>query len=118
MSGDGGFGMTVIEVCTAVQSRINSIGIVLDNECWGSEKAYQRDFYNQRYIAESIISPRYDVVAQSCGAQGYFVGKPGELAEALSHALKADKPAVVHVKVDPDAIVSSRKDALKHRLSG
>lgn len=118
MSGDGGFGMTVIEVCTAVQSGINSIGIVLDNECWGSEKAYQRDFYNERYIAESIISPRYDVVAESCGAQGYFVGRPGELAEALSHALKADKPAVVHVKVDPDAIVSSRKDALKHRVSG
>ena len=117
MSGDGGFGMTVIEVCTAVQSGINSIGIVLDNECWGSEKAYQRDFYNERYIAESIISPRYDVVAQSCGAQGYFVAKPGELAEALNHALKADKPAVIHVKVDPDAIVSSRKDALKHRMS-
>ncbi len=117
LSGDGGFGMTVIEVCTAVQSGINSIGIVLDNECWGSEKAYQRDFYNGRYIAESIISPRYDIVAQSCGAQGYFVAKPGELAEALSQALKADEPAVIHVKVDPDAIVSSRKDALKHRLS-
>ena len=117
MAGDGGFGMTVMEICTAVQSGINAIGIVLDNECWGSEKAYQRDFYNGRYIAESIISPRYDVVARSCGAEGYFAAKPGELAEALSLALKADKPAVIHVKVDPEAIVSSRKDALKHRIS-
>lgn len=116
MAGDGGFGMTVMEICTAVQSGINAIGIVLDNECWGSEKAYQRDFYNARYIAESIISPRYDVVARSCGAEGYFAAKPGELSEALAHALKADKPAVIHVKVDPDAIVSSRKDALKHRI--
>lgn len=118
MAGDGGFGMTVMEICTAVQSGINCIGVVLDNECWGSEKAYQRDFYNERYIAESIISPRYDVVAQSCGAGGYFVSQPGELAAALSQALKADKPAVIHVKVDPDAIVSSRKDALKHRIAG
>ena len=117
MAGDGGFGMTVIEICTAVQSGINSVGIVLDNECWGSEKAYQRDFYNERYIAESIVSPRYDVVARSCGAEGYFAAQPGELAEALSQALKLDRPAVIHVKVDPDAIVSSRKDALKHRVS-
>jgi len=115
MAGDGGFGMTVIEICTAVQSGINTVGIVLDNECWGSEKAYQRDFYNERYIAESIISPRYDVVARACGANGYFVEKPGELSDALSCALTADKPSVIHVKVDPAAILSSRKDALKHR---
>lgn len=70
MAGDGGFGMTMIEICTAVQSGISSVGIVLDNECRGSEKAYQRDFYNERYIAEGIVSPRYDVVARSCGADG------------------------------------------------
>jgi acetolactate synthase-1/2/3 large subunit/sulfoacetaldehyde acetyltransferase len=117
MAGDGGFGMTVIEICTAVQSNIASVGIVLDNGCWGSEKAYQRDFYDARYIAESIVSPRYDEVARSCGADGYFAERPGELAEALDQAIKADKPAVIHVKVDADAIVSSRKDALSHRVS-
>lgn len=117
MAGDGGFGMTVIEICTAVQSGIGSIGIVLDNGCWGAEKAYQRDFFNGRYIAESIVSPRYDDVARSCGADGYFVSQPGELSDALAQAIKAGQPAVIHVKVDPDAIVSSRKDALKHRVA-
>jgi thiamine pyrophosphate-dependent acetolactate synthase large subunit-like protein len=116
MAGDGGFGMTVMEICTAVQSCINSVGIVLDNECWGSEKAYQRDFYDGRYIAESIISPRYDVVAESCGAAGYFASRPGEVGAALSAALASSRPAVIHVKVDAEAIVSSRKDALQHRV--
>lgn len=116
LSGDGGFGMTVMEICTSVQSGINTIGIVLDNECWGAEKAYQRDFYNGRYIADKIISPRYDVVAKSCGAEGYFVTEPGELGDAVAKGLKADKPVVIHVKIDPEAIVSSRKDALKHRI--
>jgi len=117
MAGDGGFGMTVIEICTAVQSGIGSVGIVLDNGCWGAEKAYQRDFFNGRYIAESIVSPRYDDVARSCGADAYFASRPGELADALAQAIKAERPAVIHVKVDPDAIVSSRKDALKHRVA-
>ncbi|MCW5575414.1 MAG: thiamine pyrophosphate-binding protein [Burkholderiales bacterium] len=116
LAGDGGFGMSVMEICTSVQSGINTVGIVLDNECWGAEKAYQRDFYNERYIADKIISPRYDVVAKSCGAEGYFVTEPGELADAVAKGLKAEKPVVIHVKIDPDAIVSSRKDALKHRL--
>jgi len=116
ISGDGGFGMTVMEICTSVQSGINTIGIVLDNECWGAEKAYQRDFYNERYIADKIISPRYDIVAKSCGAEGYFVTEPGELGDAVAKGLKADKPVVIHVKIDPEAIVSSRKDALKHRI--
>jgi thiamine pyrophosphate-dependent acetolactate synthase large subunit-like protein len=117
LAGDGGFGMTAMEICTSVQSGINTVGIVLDNECWGAEKAYQRDFYNGRFIADTIISPRYDVLAKSCGAEGFFVTEPGELADAVKMGLKADKPVVIHVKIDPDAIVSSRKDALKHRLS-
>jgi acetolactate synthase-1/2/3 large subunit/sulfoacetaldehyde acetyltransferase len=115
LSGDGGFGMTMIEICTAVQSKINTVGIVLDNECWGSEKAYQRDFYDRRYIGDSLVNPRYDHVAQSCGATGFFVSERGQLADAVSQGFKASEPVVIHIKVDPEATVSSRKDALKHR---
>ena len=41
--------------------------------------------------------------------------KTGRGAEALSDALAKRAPAVIHVKVDPDAIVSFRRDAFKHR---
>jgi acetolactate synthase-1/2/3 large subunit/sulfoacetaldehyde acetyltransferase len=48
LMGDGGFGMTMGEMATAVMHHIATIAIVMDNGTWGSEIAYQRDFYNQR----------------------------------------------------------------------
>ncbi|HKU71902.1 MAG TPA: thiamine pyrophosphate-binding protein [Burkholderiales bacterium] len=113
LMGDGGFGMTMGEMNTAVQSQINSIALVMDNGTWGAEIAYQRDFYNKRYIGAHVVSPRYDEVMKLCGGAGYYVTAPGETADAVSHAMKEGKPTVIHVKVDPDAVLSFRTDALK-----
>jgi len=115
LSGDGGFGMTMGEMATAVQSQINSIAVVMDNGTWGAEIAYQRDFYNQRYIGAHVLSPRYDEVMKLCGGTGYFVTGPGETADAVSQAMKAGKPAVIHAKVDPEAVLSFRTDSIVKR---
>jgi len=113
LSGDGAFGMTMGEMTTAVQSQISTIAVVMDNGTWGSEIAYQRDFYNQRYIGAHVLSPRFDEVMKLCGGAGYYVTAPGELGDAVSQAMKEGKPAVIHAKVDPDAVLSFRTDALK-----
>lgn len=117
LMGDGGFAMNMCEITTAVEHKLATVAIVLDNGCWGAEKAYQRDFYNGRFIGADIRSLPYDKVAELAGARGYHVDRPGQLAEALSAALKADEPAVIHVKVDPEAMISFRRDSFKHRSS-
>ena len=38
----------------------------MDNGTWGSEIAYQRDFYNQRYIGAHVLSPRDDDGMKRC----------------------------------------------------
>ena len=48
--GDGGFGMTISELSTAVEHGINTITIVMNNKSWGAEKAYQKDFFGKRYL--------------------------------------------------------------------
>ena len=117
LMGDGGFAMTMAEITTAVASGLSTVSIVLDNGCWGAEKAYQRDFYNGRFMGADIASLPYDKVAELAGARGYAVTAAGELSEALSQALKAGEPTVIHVKVDPNAMVSFRRDLFQHRLS-
>ncbi len=117
LMGDGGFAMTMAEITTAVSHGLNTVAIVLDNGCWGAEKAYQRDFYNGRFIGCDITNPPYDKVAELCGAKGYAVSAPGELSDALAMALSANEPSVIHVKVDPDAMVSFRRDSFQHRVS-
>ena len=113
--GDGGFGMTISELSTAVQYKINTITIVMNNNSWGAEKAYQRDFFEKKYIGVDISSPEFHKVAQLYGAKGYKVNKISEVNDALKAALKCNKPAVINVNVDPKALYSFRKDSFKHR---
>jgi acetolactate synthase-1/2/3 large subunit/sulfoacetaldehyde acetyltransferase len=115
LMGDGGFGMTMGEMATAVMHDIPTIAVVMDNGAWGSEIAYQRDFFNRRYIGAHVHSPRFDEVMKLTGGVGYYATERGETADAVSQAIKAGKPAVIHVKVDPDAVISFRTDAMKKR---
>ena len=115
LMGDGGFGMTTSELSTAVDYGINTVTIVMNNGCWGAEKAYQRDFFNGRYIGADISSPPFDKLAELYGAKGYRAETLAETAEALEAALACEKPAVIDVQVDPAALYSFRRDSFKHR---
>ena len=115
LMGDGGFGMTLSELSTAVDYGINTTTIVMNNQCWGAEKAYQRDFFGERYIGANISSPPFDKVAELYGAAGYKVERLEELAEAVEAAQNCGKPAIIDVMVDPKALYSFRRDSFKHR---
>ena len=116
LMGDGGFGMTISELSTAVEHGINTITIVMNNKSWGAEKAYQKDFYGERYLGADIQSPPFDEVAKLYGAKGIKVKKLSEVNQAVKSALKANKPVVIDVDVDPKALYSFRRDSFTHRI--
>lgn len=115
LMGDGGFGMTISELSTAVDHNINTVTVVMNNQCWGAEKAYQRDFFNGRYIGADVSSPAFDKAAELYGAAGFRADRLADVAPAIEAALAAGKPAVVDVAVDPAALYSFRRDSFKHR---
>ena len=115
LMGDGGFGMTISELSTAVEYNINTITIVMNNKSWGAEKAYQKDFFGKRYIGADISSPPFDKVAELYGAKGFKVERISEINEAVKAALKSNKPSVIDVAVDPKALYSFRRDSFKYR---
>ena len=115
LMGDGGFGMAHSEIGTAVENGINTVCIVMNNGCWGAEKAYQRDFFGERYIGADVPNPPYDKLAELWGAKGFRVDRAADLARTVAEAVACGKPAVVDVKVDPAALYSFRRDSFKHR---
>ncbi|PIC63245.1 sulfoacetaldehyde acetyltransferase [Sporosarcina sp. P13] len=118
LMGDGGFGMTMSEIGTAVQHNLNTLTVVMNNHCWGAEKAYQRDFFDERYMGADITNPRFDKIAELYGAKGYAVNDPSQLQSVLAdalHSVQAGHPTVVDVQVDPNALYSFRKDSFKNR---
>ncbi len=118
LMGDGGFGMTTSEIGTAVAHGIATVCIVMNNGCWGAEKAYQRDFFGGRYLGADVPNPPYDQLARLWGAQGFRVDQVSRLESTIAAAIACGRPAVVDVMVDPDALYSFRRDSFKHRDPG
>jgi acetolactate synthase-1/2/3 large subunit/sulfoacetaldehyde acetyltransferase len=100
--GDGGFLMNAQEIETAVRHGIGVVTLVMNNNCWGSEKAYQKHFFDGRYIGCDIGNPRYDQFARLFGAEGYYVTEPDQIGDALKAALGSGKPAIIEIPIDPD----------------
>ncbi len=115
LMGDGGFGMTISELSTAVDHGINTVTVVMNNQCWGAEKAYQRDFFGERYIGADVSSPAFDKAAELYGAAGFRVDRIADVGDAVNAALGCGRPAVIDVAVDPAALYSFRRDSFKHR---
>ncbi len=117
LMGDGGFGMAHSEIGTAVEHGIATVCIVMNNGCWGAEKAYQRDFFGRRFIGADVPNPPYDKLAKLWGAAGFRVDRAAILAETVAEAVACGRPAVVDVMVDPEALYSFRRDSFKHRTA-
>jgi acetolactate synthase-1/2/3 large subunit/sulfoacetaldehyde acetyltransferase len=111
--GDGGFLMNSQELETAVRHDIHAVTIVMNNNCWGSEKAYQKAFYNERYIGCDIGNPRYDEYARLFGAAGFYAEHPDQVGDAVTAALKAGKPAIVEIPIDPNEFPAPATQARK-----
>ncbi len=104
ISGDGGFFMNIQELETAVRWRVPVLNIVMNNESWGSEKAYQKFLYDGRYVEADITNPRYDQLAELCGARGFYVTKPEDISSTIEEALECSMPSVVEIPVDPEEL--------------
>ena len=114
--GDGGMGMVLAELSTAVDNNINTTTIVFNNGSWGAEKSYQKDFFSERYIDADVSSPQFDKVAELYGCKGYKVEKVSEIKDAVDDSLNCGKPAVIDVAVDPNALYSFRRDSFEHKI--
>ena len=115
LAGDGGFAMTMAELSTAVSERIPTKVVVLNNHCWGAEKAYQQDFFDGRYIGADLHNPPFDEVAKLHGAAGYRADDPDTVEDVLRQAFSEDGPAVVDMQISPEALSAFDRSSFSHR---
>jgi acetolactate synthase-1/2/3 large subunit len=91
--GDGGFGIAMNGLLTAIEERIPIVVVVFDNSMLGWVRHGQGD----RPIASGFGKFDYAAIARAMGCHAVRVTDPGELAQAFSEALAAGVPAVVDV---------------------
>ncbi|MDR3495432.1 MAG: thiamine pyrophosphate-binding protein [Ancalomicrobiaceae bacterium] len=103
-AGDGCFQMTGQEFGTAVQFGANIVVVVVDNGIYGTIRMHQEREYPGRVSGTDLVNPDFAALARAYGALGLTVTKDGEVAPALAEALAAGRPALIHVRISPEAI--------------
>ena len=93
--------MNVQKLETAVRWKIPAVSLVMNNNSWASEKAYQKYFYGERYVEADITNPRLDRLMDLFGGKGFYVERIQDLTMALDKALKTDVPTLIEIPVDP-----------------
>ncbi|HJW23151.1 MAG TPA: thiamine pyrophosphate-dependent enzyme, partial [Candidatus Limnocylindrales bacterium] len=98
--GDGGMGMTLGEVETAVRMGLRTIVLVFDNQRFGMIRTYQ-DRREGATTAGTDLGPvDFAAAARSLGARGVAVSDDAAFEPALRQALASDRPIVIHLTVD------------------
>ena len=101
-NGDGGFLFNAQEFETAVRYGLKVVTVIMNNNCWGSEKAYQRYAFNERYVGADTNNPRFDAYAELFGGKGFYVERPEDIGDVFLEALKVDGPSIIEIPTDPD----------------
>jgi acetolactate synthase I/II/III large subunit len=104
ISGDGDFLMNGQEFATAVQFDAPIIVLIFDNSLYGTIRMHQEKEYPGRVSATVLRNPDFAAYARAFGGFGVTVENTDDFAAAFKAAQNSGKPAIVHLKVDPEAI--------------
>ncbi len=120
-AGDGCFLMTGQELATAVQHGLAVIVIVVNNGMYGTIRMHQEREYPERPIGTDLVNPDFAALARAYGAHGERVETTAQFAPAFERAAASGKPALLELRLDPEAITPRmglsqiRENALKAR---
>ena len=103
-SGDGCFMMHGQELATAMQYGAPTINVVVDNGMFGTIRMHQEKHYPGRTHATELRNPDFAALGRAYGGFGATVERTDQFADAFREAEASGLPAILHVKIDPEAI--------------
>jgi len=113
-AGDGDFLMSGQELATAVQYGAAAIFVVVNNSMYGTIRMHQEKHYPGRVIGTDLVNPHFAAFARSFGAVGEIVEETAQFGPAFERCVASHKPAVIEVRIDPQAITpNTTLDAIR-----
>jgi acetolactate synthase-1/2/3 large subunit len=100
-TGDGGLGMTLAEIETAVRLRLPVVVVVFNDSALSLIKVKQRPTRQGDETAVSYCHVSFADAAVALGAAGVTVSDTRSLAEAVAVAVAQNSPTVIDAMVDP-----------------
>jgi acetolactate synthase I/II/III large subunit len=103
-AGDGDFLMSGQELATAVQYKLPIVVLLVNNGMYGTIRMHQERHYPGRVVGTDLVNPDFAAYAHAFGAYGATVTETAQFAGALDDALDAGTPALIELRIDPEAI--------------
>ncbi len=103
-AGDGCFLMTGQELATAAHHDLAVIFIVVNNGMYGTIRMHQEREFPGRVHGTALTNPDFAAYARAFGISGETVETTARFEPALARALASNKPALIEIRIDPEAI--------------
>jgi len=106
VTGDGGFGMCLSELATAVSYNVPVVILLMNNGVLGMVRQWQTLFFDKHYSA-TVLDRKTDYVslARAFGADGEAVSTVSELDSVLGRAFAYNGPYLIDCSIDKDELV-------------
>jgi len=106
--GDGDFLMTGQELATAAKYRLAFVTLIVNNGMYGTIRMHQEMHYPGRVFGTELHNPDFAALAKAYGGYGETVERTEDFPAAYERARAFAGPAVLDLKVDPEAITSKQ----------
>ena len=104
--GDGGFQMTMAELATAMQEKVNVKIALINNGYLGMVRQWQELFYEKRYNATPMLSPDFCALAAAYGVPAVRVEHRDQIEPAVNQARSNDTgPFLIEFVVEQHDVV-------------
>ena len=103
--GDGGFQMTMPELATIVQERLDINIAIINNGYLGMVRQWQEFFYERRYAATPLLSPDFVKIAEAYGIRGIPVRQRGDVIPAVQEARSTADTVLIDFQVEQEDTV-------------
>ncbi|MEM6609182.1 MAG: thiamine pyrophosphate-binding protein [Pseudomonadota bacterium] len=105
-AGDGCFQMTLQELSTAQQYRLDLIVIVANNGRYGTIRAHQEREYPGRVSGTELWNPNYAMLAEAYGGTGHIITTTAQFPDAFRRA-EAGGLHIIELKLDTEMLTTT-----------
>jgi len=100
--GDGGFQMTMSELATIVQEKINVKIAIINNGYLGMVRQWQEFFYDKRYVATPLVAPDFIALANAFGIRAERITTRAEVIPGIRTAREANETVLLDFRVEQE----------------
>jgi acetolactate synthase-1/2/3 large subunit len=105
IAGDGGFQMTMAELATIAQEKLDVKIAVVNNGYLGMVRQWQEFFYGGRYAATPLLSPDFAAIAAAYGIPAFTVRHRKDVDSTIAAARAHSGAALIDFQVEQEDTV-------------